>query len=293
MSRARLLPLALLLVGACEDRAPPDAAVYGDLAVALDADSLDLSAMPAPVKLSGIALALDEIAYAKGVVVSLDGYGAASASSDVNGGFHLTVPAAACGKSVRLLATGTVPSGLAVIPLARAPAFAADCTKDIDLHLLHVALADPSGTGLRSTIARELAAHGDLEVGDAGDAVAALQHDHNWAYGRFLAFDGTGEHSFFDGVVSVSDDGGLCRVYYAQRYATYRNQNLTHLIEFGASTTPGNVLVLCPRTVTAPITLTASGFVASDELTPATFDPITFAMLPDGMVTIEWSPSTF
>lgn len=296
----RLLPLAALLVlvillgGACEDGAPlPDAATYGDLAVvAGDAGALDLSAMAATAKVSGIALALDEISYAQGVAISLEGYDASS-SSDVNGGFHLTIPAAACGRSVRLRASGMVASGLVVIPLARAPAFVADCTKDLDLHILHVALADPSPTGLRSTVARELAAHGDLVVGDAGDAAAALQHDYNWAYGRFLAFDGAGEHSFVDGMVSVSSDGGLCRVYYAQRYATYRSQKLSHLIEFGAASTPGNVLVLCPRTVTAPITLTASGFVTSDDLTPATFDPITFALLPDGMVSIEWSPSAF
>jgi hypothetical protein len=258
----------------------------GDAAV--DAPANQLS----PWQVKGRVIVFDNGVFADGLTAYIDGFPQIRSGPTVNGGFfQVPIPQAACGTPHYLVFEGQVNS----LPLLRsyvAPMLALACTADETITLAHVFLDDPGATAVRTTLAQELEAHGDIP--DAASTGAAFGATSNWAWtGMFTVRDEV-FYSFTGGTISVVSPPTGCRSYYLNTYSAYQRGTVASLINFAATTAPTqDSVVVCSSTQTGNITLRAQGYTVVPAGTPAQFPDIQVPMVPQGAAFGEWHPSSF
>ena len=182
---------------------------------------------------------------------------------------------------------------MSIVPMVLVPRTTPRCDADVDLSFVHVVLDDPDPFSIRSTIVRELANHGDIPPSD-GVSYDAFSAHWRWALGRSFRVDPAGgEESFYGGgTVLVSTPGTACKVYYLNRYGSFRNGTLPTYVNFAGTQWTAGFLLLCPATQIDEVTLAGAGFTNTKTGAPVTMPPISVPMVERGMASIDWAPTT-
>jgi hypothetical protein len=260
-----------------------------DCAVAADG-CVCSTAQFSPKAVGGAVYVWDVLDLVGGATVALDGYPDIKVSADAHGNFQLPIPAGALGKPGALLISGTgdgtpiLPTHVYVGPGPSGVVFDGGSTN-------RVVIPHAFFDGLRSALAAELTAHGDIPAAD-GASGAAFGAAWNWAWVSLAGAQPSIYPQYSSGALTVSGDGGRCKVFYVHQKATSGGP-VNLLVDFGAtSNKEGQAVVVCPSTQTTPVVVTATGPVAKiGDGSSAYFSPFTVPMAPGEAVDVEWAPS--
>lgn len=214
-----------------------------------------------------------------------------SAPAGSGGSYMISVPQAACGTSDYVVFDGTITNGT-LIKTIKAPKVSTTCMGTLSLGVGHAIIDDTSATGLRTTVAAELAAKGDISATD-GASGAAFNAAYNWIFTLFIRVDQEGMfYTYVGGTVTTTGLDPACKQYYTNDYNAYKGGRVTKFVDPAATTASGGMLIFCPRAKTGEITLSGTGFFDPTR-GAATFSPVTAPLMQDGVTLLEWSPTTF
>ena len=239
----------------------------------------------------GRTLAVDSLMFPDGITGYVDGFASFSSMPTSSGSIMIPIPSAACASSHYLVFTGQ-PVGLPVVlDTVYSPKVAFPCNANIPISVAHVLLDDPSATGVRTTIARELAGHGDIPMAD-GASGAAFAANWNWVFGSTSYFEADGTfHEYYNGTVMI--DNPQCKLFYLDAYPPYKSGQTSTLINFTtAVATTDNFIVICPKAQTADLNLSAMNYLNKDNAAPTAFPNITAPLRTGNIVTFaDWGPT--
>jgi hypothetical protein len=210
------------------------------------------------------------------------------------GTISVPIPQPALNQSDYLVFEGTPPMGLPALRTHIGPKLKLDGSSANKGLIFHVLMDDQTMTGVRTAIGAELAAHGDVPMADGADG-ATFGAKWNWLYGHMFYFDISGSpHDFSGETITVTGDGGMCKVFYTESYVKFKGGTVPSLINFSATSTPGGFVVLCPPSQTQDITLTPGGTIRDNSglCTTIKFDPIDMPMALGDAVYADWAPTT-
>jgi hypothetical protein len=258
-----------------------------------------------PNKITGFVFNWDQDKAVSSTVVAVQGYEQAcnTAMSTAAGGFTLAIPVPAVGMELPLIQTGQangqpVLRTIFVRPTIKLSGGAEDTALTTHMYLDGDAIspcptAPNQCTTFRKEFATELAANGKIPTGD-GASAATFGSKWNWAVIVFARHTTDGMIYGYNGAqVSVTGDGGMCKVYYLNSLSSFAKGTVPKLVDFAGTSAHDDVaLLLCPASQMTPVTLSASGTIADDSGNSATFgNMIQVPMSLGNAVHVDWAPT--